>query len=382
MPRFSPVPEWVPRDLPRAPGVYRFLDDRGAPLYIGKSVNLRRRVRGHFYSGGPNGRLADLAVLARAVSYRRTGSDLEARLLEAEAILKHRPRLNRAIKNRWRGWYLEIDQGTPFPRPRVVRAIRSPSARYFGPFAGRLVPLQISRLLEDLFGLRSCTGSIRPEAHGPACLRYEIGTCPAPCIGAEGINGYRRRIREAIEVLTDVDRARQLRSQLAAGSKAGARGRPVDKAAATRATEKAIGREPSAERRLEWLDELEAYRTALERPADQRSVLAILPHSEPQRRVFLPMAAGRVLPMTVASLRPGRWRSAVSDVCYAVRVRELRMDSILQPDEMVISLIVRRWLESGAPGGAVYDLNRMTDREVLRSTIADGHRAAGSAFEA
>ncbi|MEJ2371870.1 MAG: hypothetical protein P8Y07_13605, partial [Gemmatimonadales bacterium] len=54
---------------------------------------------------------------------------------------------------------------------------------------------------------------------------------------------------------------------------------------------------------------------------------------------------------------------------YAVRVRDLRMDSILQPDEMVISLIVRRWLESGAPDGAVYDLGTMTDREVLESTI-------------
>ena len=89
------------------------------------------------------------------------------------------------------------------------------------------------------------------------------------------------------------------------------------------------------------------------------------------------MAAGRVLPMKVASTGPRRWRNAVSDACYAVRVRELSMDSILQPDEMVISLIVRRWLESGAPDGAVYDLGTMTDREVLQSTIADGCQAAG-----
>ena len=363
MPRSSTVPEWVPRDLPRAPGVYRFLSEAGEPLYIGKSVNLRRRVRGYFYGGGPNGRLADMAFLARAVSYRQTGSDLEARLLEARAILKHRPRFNRAIKNRWSGWYLEIDQGTPFPRPRVVRTVRSPSARYFGPYVGRFDPLEISRLVEDLFGLRNCTGSIRPDADGPACLRYEIGTCSAPCVGAEGINDYRERVREAIEVLTDVDRARLLRSRLVADSEGAANGEQV-------------GREPSDRRRLEWLDELETYRSVLERPSRQRSLLAILPHPEPQRRVFLPVASGRVLPMKVAGTGPRRWRNAVSDACYAVRVRELRMDSILQPDEMVISLIVRRWLESGAPDGAVYDLGAMTDREVLRSTIADGCQAS------
>jgi hypothetical protein len=124
------------------------------------------------------------------------------------------------------------------------------------------------------------------------------------------------------------------------------------------------------------LDELETYRSVLERPSRQRSLLAILPHPEPERRVFLPVAAGRVLPMEVASTGPRRWRNAVSDACYAVRVRELRMDSILQPDEMVISLIVRRWLESGARDGAVYDLGTMTDREVLRSTIEDGCQAA------
>lgn len=354
----------MPPDLPTSPGVYRFLSETGEPLYIGKSVNLRRRVRGYFYGGGPNGRLADLAFLARAVSYRQTGSDLEARLREARAILNHRPRFNRAIKNRWRGWYLEIDQGVPFPRPRVVRAIRRPSARYFGPYAGRFVPLEISRLVEDLFGLRSCAGSLRPDVDGPACLRYEIGTCPAPCIGAEGVNGYRKRVREAIEVLTDIDRARLLRSRLVADS-----GGTSDGAQS--------GREPSAWRRLEWLDELETYRSVLERPSRQRSLLAILPHPEPQRRVFLPVASGRVLPMKVANTGPRRWRNAVSDACYAVRVRELRMDSILQPDEMVISLIVRRWLESGAPDGAVYDLGAMTDREVLRSTIADECQASG-----
>ena len=346
----------MPPDLPPSPGVYRFLGATGEPLYIGKSVNLRRRVRGYFYGGGPSGRLADMAVLARGVSFRRTGSDLEARVLEARAILRHRPRFNRAIKNRWHGWYLEIDEGVPFPRPRVVRAARRPYARYFGPYAGRFVPLEISRLIEDLFGLRNCAGPIRPNASGPACLRHEIGTCPAPCIAAEGLNDYRARVREAIGVLTDRDRARRLRTRLTDSARA-KDGEPV-------------GREPPARRRLEWLDELETYRSSLEAPSRRRSLLAILPHHDPERRVVLPVAAGCVLPIKVASLRPGKWGEAVADACYAVRVRELRMDSSLEPDEMVISLIVRRWLESGAPDGAVYDLGEMTDREIVQAAAA------------
>ena len=51
--RKSPVPDWVPDDLPRSPGVYHFVDALGSPIYIGKSINVRRRVRGYFYGGGP-----------------------------------------------------------------------------------------------------------------------------------------------------------------------------------------------------------------------------------------------------------------------------------------------------------------------------------------
>ena len=351
------MPEWVPEDLPAAPGIYRFLGERGELLYIGKSVNLRRRVRGYFYGGGPKGRLADLAVLARGVEHHRTGSDLEARLLEARAILEHRPRFNRAIKNRWRGWYLEIDESEPFPRPRVVRSARRPSAHYFGPYAGRFLPLEIARLLEDLFGLRSCAGPIRPDVNGRACIRQEIGTCGAPCVGSEGLNDYRRRVRDAIRVLADRDRAARLRSHLSEPSTDGGRARA---GTATR----------PGRRKLAWLEELEAYRSVLQRPSRQRSLLAILPHHETEQRVLLPVALGRVLSLRAARPRSEHWQRSVADACYAVRVSELRAELVLEPDEMVTSLIVRRWLETGAPDGTVYDLSSMTDEAVLLATGA------------
>jgi len=67
-------------------------------------VNLRRRVRGYFYGKGPRSeRLAEMLVLARKVGITPTGSDLEARLEEAERIVHGRPRYNRALKNRSRG---------------------------------------------------------------------------------------------------------------------------------------------------------------------------------------------------------------------------------------------------------------------------------------
>ena len=100
--RNSPVPEWIPPDLPAAPGVYQFEDAVGTPIYVGKSVNLRRRVRGYFYGGGPKDeRMALMVRLARRIELYRTGTDLEAKLEEADRIERFRPAFNKALTG-WR----------------------------------------------------------------------------------------------------------------------------------------------------------------------------------------------------------------------------------------------------------------------------------------
>lgn len=80
MSRPTPVPAWVPADLPPTPGVYQFEADGGTVLYVGKSVNLRRRVRGWFYGAAPaDPRRAEMLALARRVTVETTGSDLVGR---------------------------------------------------------------------------------------------------------------------------------------------------------------------------------------------------------------------------------------------------------------------------------------------------------------
>ena len=69
---------------------------------------------------------------------------------KAERIEVHRPAFNRALKNRSRGWYIEIDWGEPFPRLRIVRSRRRPRAQYLGPFRGRRGPAEAARLAEKL----------------------------------------------------------------------------------------------------------------------------------------------------------------------------------------------------------------------------------------
>ena len=212
----SPVPDWVPSDLPGAPGVYRFRNDAGQLLYVGKSVDLKRRVRGYFYGGGPDSdRLAEMLGCASEVEIRRTGSDLEARLLEARAILREQPEYNRALKNSGEAWYLEVDFSVPYPRFRVVQAARKSSARYFGPFRSRKLPRRVARLAEKVFRLRSCTGRLEPDPDGSACIQRGLGLCSAPCVKDTGLNDYREQMEAAVEVLESAGAAADVREKLA-----------------------------------------------------------------------------------------------------------------------------------------------------------------------
>lgn len=356
----SPVPGWVPDDLPAAPGVYQFEDPHGTLLYVGKSVDLKRRVRSYFYGGGPGEqRLVRMLDLAARVRIHRTGSDLEAKLLEADRIARGRPRFNRALKNRSRGWYMEIDWGVPFPRIRVTRTARRSRARYFGPFRGRRLPAEIAELTRKVFMLRSCPGRLRPDGDGSPCLQHGIRLCSAPCIRAAGLDAYRSQVRKAERALSDPGYVRQIRRVLVTD-----RERLADELAFEEAADR--------QRRIGWLDTLEDRRRFLERPWLDRSWLVLLPHARPGRRVLVPVARGRVLPRReVAWEDPLRRRTTVKDVCYAVRVAELQAEPVFPPEELAPSLIVTRWLEDGADGGRAVELDGLSADQAVRA-LEDG----------
>jgi len=359
MPRATPVPTWVPSDLPASPGVYAFRDAAGHPLYVGKSVNLRRRVRGYFYGGGPeNARLAEMLGIARSVSVVQTGSDLEARLEEAHRILHERPPYNKALKQRGAGFYLELRWNEPFPRLRIVRRPRRAGACYIGPFWGRRLPDRASRLVEKIVRLRSCAGPIRPDREATPCIQFDLGLCTAPCARRVGIDRYRRQAEAAQRLLTDTAYSWELQKIVA---------HRRDEAAAKLDFERAAVHQA----RLDWLEELEEVRFALEDDGDTHSWLIVLPGTTDQTRVLQPVANGRVLARRTVTWDDS-WPTAIEDACYEVGVAELRAPAVLLPAESVPSVMVKRWLEDGSTEGTAIDLTGLDSRAVIRVLEATG----------
>jgi len=356
----------VPPDLPNAPGVYQFEDAAGTPIYVGKSVNLRRRVRGYFYGGGPtDAGKAEMLRLARGVTVRRTGSDLEARLEEAERIVRFRPPYNRVYKNRARGWYVEIDWGAPFPRLRVVRAARRRRARYLGPYRGRRLPEEAVKLAERIFRLRTCAGAIRPGERTSPCLQHGIGLCTAPCVGRVRLGAYREQVRRAAILLAEGDARGTLRRAFAA-----ARRRAIE--------DRRAGDAIDWTRRLEWLEEFQELRHGLSPRPIEGSWLILLPGALPGGGVLLPVACGRVLSRRTVRWDDPGWVAAAVDTAYEVRLAALRAEAVFPAAALTPALIVARWLADGAPGGAALDLDSLETGTLLarlRSVQAAGRRA-------
>jgi len=329
----------------------------GTPIYIGKSVNLRRRVRGYFYGGGPKvSRLQDMLRLARGVTADRAGSDLEACLEEADGIATHRPAFNRVGKNRSRGWYVEIDWSAPFPRFRIVRRTRRARAQYIGPFRGRRIPEDAVKLVEKIYRLRSCAGSIRPDPDGSPCLQHGIDQCCAPCVGLVGLDSYRKKVRRAVQALLNPEVAAEdaRRIRLLLNRSNGGSGWD------------AVG----LRRRLQWFDELDSYRHGLRRPVVDRSRLIVLPAAEPGHDVLVPVARGRVLPRSTVDRQQPDWCDRLEDVCYRIRLEELRAESAFPVSELTLTLIVSAWVRDGAKHGRVFDLEQLSARDVVAALSA------------
>ncbi|MDX1396415.1 MAG: hypothetical protein R3195_18685 [Gemmatimonadota bacterium] len=352
MARATPVPDWVPTDLPTSPGVYAFRDPVGNPLYVGKSVNLRRRVRGYFYGGGPdNPRLAEMLRIARDVSTHPTGSDLEARLEEADRIIRERPPYNKALKRRGAGYYLELRWSEPFPRLRVVRRPRRSGARYVGPFWGRRTPERVKRLIEKIVRLRDCAEPVRPDATATPCIQHDMGLCTAPCARRTTLDAYRRQAEAAVRLLTDGAYSWDLYGEIERSRDRASEGLDFERAAIFQT-------------RLDWLEELEQFRFVLEDDGGERSWLIALPGTDEGTRILQPVALGRVLARRTVAC-DDLWPGAVEDACYAIRVAELRAPTVLSPTESVPSLMIRRWLEDGSPEGVAVDLTRYGVEEAI-----------------
>ncbi len=179
---------WRPKagEIPTQPGVYRFSDDAGRVLYVGKANSLRARLSNYFAPLHTlHERTRRMVLSASAVEWTVVGSEFEALQLEYTWIKEFEPPFNVKFRDDKTYPYLAITLGEDVPRVLVTRNKKLNGARYFGPYTKVWAIRETVDQMLKAFPMRSCSDSTykRAEQTGRPCLLGDIGKCAAPCVG-------------------------------------------------------------------------------------------------------------------------------------------------------------------------------------------------------
>lgn len=187
------------QNLEDVPGVYIFRNEQSQPLYVGKSITLRKRVLSHFQSTS----LKELRIAAQVhhIETIPTGSELAALLLESKLVKELQPVHNRLLRRQKKLVLVKRmmnDQGfTTVSISLGLIDLSQELSDVYGVFRNRM---QAKKKLEDLTKLFTlCPKLMGLEKTNGACFSYSLGRCKGACIGKESSDLYNRRLEIAFE---------------------------------------------------------------------------------------------------------------------------------------------------------------------------------------
>jgi excinuclease ABC subunit C len=181
--------------LPERPGVYLYRDRHNEIIYVGKAKSLRPRVRSYFQKGAQHApRTVNLVAEIEDLELIVVDTEMEALILEANLIKKHRPRYNVILRDDKQFPYLKLSTKDTYPRLSLVRQAKVDGNRYVGPFLPTARARRTMKLVQRFFGVATCRevfdGKRRP------CLYYHLDQCYAPCAGKTNPEEYGAAVKD------------------------------------------------------------------------------------------------------------------------------------------------------------------------------------------
>ncbi|MCB9790591.1 excinuclease ABC subunit UvrC [Candidatus Nomurabacteria bacterium] len=185
--------------IPRRTGVYKFYDQNGELLYIGKALNLNSRVTSYFrqdHTDRPH--IIPMIPKIYNIEYIETENEVEALVLESALVHKQQPKYNVMLKDDKSYAWIYISTHEKVPRIEIVRSIDPKSfknGRLFGPYPSGRAVLQVFRYIRKLYPFCTCKNPKEP------CLYYHMGLCPGPHFDYISHEEYMKNIGEIIKFL-------------------------------------------------------------------------------------------------------------------------------------------------------------------------------------
>ncbi|ROS54354.1 excinuclease ABC subunit UvrC [Frigoribacterium sp. PhB24] len=202
---------WRPKagEIPTDPGVYRWRDERGRVLYVGKAKNLRARLSNYFAPlPSLHERTRRMVLTARSVEWTVVGSDIEALQLEYTWIKEFDPPFNVKFRDDKTYPFMAVTLADEAPRVMVTRNPRIKGAKYFGPYPKIWAVHDTIDLMIKVFPIRTCSDSSYKKAMqtGKPCFPGQIGRCGGPCSHKVSIDEHRAVVDEFVKFMGSYDK--------------------------------------------------------------------------------------------------------------------------------------------------------------------------------
>ncbi|MES3038352.1 MAG: excinuclease ABC subunit UvrC [Bdellovibrionota bacterium] len=195
-PRLDEIREKL-KDFPISCGVYIMKNAVDKIIYVGKAKNLRNRTRSYFQDSQDHPKTKVLASQVDTLDYILTKTEVEAFLLEATLIKKHRPKFNIRLKDDKSYPYIKLTWDDDYPRLFLARRVHKDKHLYFGPYSSGGAVHGTIRFLNRTFKIRDCTDTFFNSRSRP-CLTHQIGRCTAPCVDLVDKETYRTDVEGAL----------------------------------------------------------------------------------------------------------------------------------------------------------------------------------------
>lgn len=195
----------APGSIPVEPGVYRFSDQHGRVIYVGKAKSLRSRLNSYFADiAGLHPRTRQMVTTAAKVEWTVVNTEVEALQLEYNWIKEFDPRFNVRYRDDKSYPVLAVTLNEEFPRLMVYRGPRRKGVRYFGPYSHAWAIRETLDLLTRVFPARTCSAGVfkRHSQINRPCLLGYIDKCAAPCVGRVSAEQHRRIVADFCDFLS------------------------------------------------------------------------------------------------------------------------------------------------------------------------------------
>jgi excinuclease ABC subunit C len=168
------------KQVPQTPGIYKFFADNKI-IYIGKAINLKKRVSSYFGSSIKDRKTSQIKLLTDRIETFSTQTEAEALLLEQSLIKENLPRFNILLRDDKTYPYIHYSMSDKFPSISMKRSKHAVSKDYFGPFISAYAVKSTIKDLQKIYQIRNCSNSTFRNRSRP-CIEHQMQRCSAPCV--------------------------------------------------------------------------------------------------------------------------------------------------------------------------------------------------------